>query len=130
MDDSGRTPDIRIGDAERERAVSALSEHLTAGRLEIAEYDERCARAMAARYRGELAALFADLPEPRPMAPPALVSPPPPAPPTPRRGGRSSAIVALAAVAGLALVLRQWALFAPLAVVVIILVIRAGRRSG
>jgi hypothetical protein len=57
---------IRISDAERDEAVSKLGMHLTTGRLELAEYEERCGLAIAARTRGELEALFTDLPAPHP----------------------------------------------------------------
>ncbi|WP_424189496.1 DUF1707 SHOCT-like domain-containing protein [Actinokineospora sp. G85] len=70
---------VRVGDAEREAALRALGEHMSAGRLEIEEYGERTARVTAARTRGELAALFDDLPPPRPFSVTA------PAPPPPRR---------------------------------------------
>ena len=59
-------PDIRVSNAERDAAVSALGEHLSTGRLELAEYEERCGVAAAARTRGELEALFTDLPAPHP----------------------------------------------------------------
>jgi Domain of unknown function (DUF1707) len=62
----GKAADIRISDTEREEAVSALGEHLSSGRLELTEYEERCGRAVAARTRGELEALFTDLPAPHP----------------------------------------------------------------
>ena len=42
-------PELRIGDAEREAAVTALGEHYAAGRLTKEEYDERAERAWAAR---------------------------------------------------------------------------------
>jgi hypothetical protein len=58
--------DIRISDAEREEAISTLGEHLSTGRLELSEFEERCARATAARTRGELEELFGDLPAPHP----------------------------------------------------------------
>jgi len=54
--------ELRIGDAERESAVSALGEHYAAGRLTKEEYDERADRAMAARTSAQLFPLFADLP--------------------------------------------------------------------
>jgi hypothetical protein len=57
---------IRISNVERDEAVSALGEHLSTGRLELAEYEERCGVAAMARTRGELEALFADLPGPHP----------------------------------------------------------------
>jgi hypothetical protein len=65
-------PEIRVGDAEREEALRALGDHMSAGRLDIEEYGDRTARATAAKTRGELIALFADLPEPKPhFGPPA-----------------------------------------------------------
>lgn len=57
---------IRISDAERDRAMAALGEHLATGRLELDEYDARCTRTVGARTRADLEALFADLPEPHP----------------------------------------------------------------
>lgn len=62
-------PHLRIGDAEREAAVTALGEHFAAGRLDHAEFDERSARAYAARTAAELQPLFTDLPAPHPLAP-------------------------------------------------------------
>lgn len=58
--------ELRIGDSERETALSALAEHMSAGRLDIDEYGDRTARVAAAKTRGELLALFTDLPEPHP----------------------------------------------------------------
>lgn len=55
-------PELRIGDAEREAAIAALGEHYAAGRLTKEEYDERSARAWAARTGSALWPLFADLP--------------------------------------------------------------------
>jgi uncharacterized protein DUF1707 len=60
------TAEIRISDDERNQAVAMLGEHLTSGRLELAEYEDRCGRAVAARTRGELEELFTDLPAPHP----------------------------------------------------------------
>lgn len=59
-------PDIRIGDAEREEALKALGEHMSAGRLQLDEYGDRSALVTTAKTRGDLLALFADLPEPHP----------------------------------------------------------------
>lgn len=56
-------PPQRIGDAERDRAVSRLTEHLTAGRLDQLEFDDRMGRALAARTQADLDPLFTDLPE-------------------------------------------------------------------
>jgi len=61
--------DVRIGTAEREQAVQLLSQHLSAGRLELAEFEERITAAYGARTVGQLAALFADLPGPLPAMP-------------------------------------------------------------
>lgn len=64
----GESPDlgIRVSDAERNLAVTALWEHLGTGRLRPGEHEERCALATAATTRVELEALFADLPAPHP----------------------------------------------------------------
>jgi hypothetical protein len=58
MDDAS----IRASDADRDRAVAALLEHLLAGRLTLEEYSERVDTALSARVSGELARLQADLP--------------------------------------------------------------------
>jgi len=57
---------IRIGDVDREQAMSALGEHMSSGRLTIDEYGDRAARVTAAKTRGELQELFVDLPQPHP----------------------------------------------------------------
>jgi hypothetical protein len=57
-------PELRIGDAEREAAVAALSEHYAAGRLSKDEFDERTAAALTAPTLSVLAPLFGDLPAP------------------------------------------------------------------
>ena len=59
-------PEVRLSDDERQEALDALSEHVRTGRLEIDEYGERSAQVTAARRRGDLEKLFADLPQPRP----------------------------------------------------------------
>lgn len=61
--------DVRIGTEEREQAVQLLSQHLSAGRLELAEFEERVTAAYGARTAGQLAVLFADLPGPLPALP-------------------------------------------------------------
>jgi hypothetical protein len=77
---------MRIGDADRETALTALGEHLSAGRIDLDEYGERSAKVTAAKTRGELAELFTDLPAPHPVfgAPPpegsAVPAPKPPGP--------------------------------------------------
>ncbi|MBF6133601.1 DUF1707 domain-containing protein [Nocardia otitidiscaviarum] len=57
-------PDIRIGTAEREDAMRRLSDHFAAGRLSVAEFDERSAIVAAAVTRGDLEQVFTDLPAP------------------------------------------------------------------
>jgi hypothetical protein len=49
-------------DADRERAIDVLRAGFAEGRLAKAEYDDRTARAYAARAYGQLGALIADLP--------------------------------------------------------------------
>ena len=57
-------PHLRAADADRAAVATQLGEQMSAGRLTVAEYDERLARAYAARTYGELEALTADLPRP------------------------------------------------------------------
>jgi hypothetical protein len=55
---------VRVGDAERDAAASALGDHFALGRLTRAEYDERLAAAFAATLGEDLRVLFRDLPQP------------------------------------------------------------------
>ncbi|MFI6997911.1 DUF1707 domain-containing protein [Nocardia sp. NPDC050175] len=57
-------PEVRIGTAEREEAMQRLSDHFAAGRLSVAEFDERSAVVAAAVTRGDVTPVFADLPDP------------------------------------------------------------------
>lgn len=66
---------LRVGDAERQQAVSALGEHFAAGRLDQDEYDIRVQSAYASRTRVDLQGLFGDLPEPAPFRPAAQQPP-------------------------------------------------------
>ena len=59
---------LRVSDADRDRAISELTEHFQAGRLTDAEFDERSGRALQARTESDLDALFDDLPRKRPAA--------------------------------------------------------------
>lgn len=61
-----RPSDIRVSDGEREDALAKLGEHMGQGRLDLDEYGERTAKVATAKTRGELLALFGDLPEPKP----------------------------------------------------------------
>ena len=86
------TADVRVGDLDRQATVDRLLAHTSAGRLTFGEFDVRAAAAYAARTRGELDRLFADLP---------------PLQPIPARAGRALAgrarpvAVIVAAMAGL-----------------------------
>ncbi len=51
-----------MSDADRDAAVTELSDHFQAGRLEQAEFDDRTGRALRARTESDLDELLADLP--------------------------------------------------------------------
>ena len=53
---------LRIGDAEREAAISSLASHFAEGRLTQVEHEERTELALSARTGRDLDVLFADLP--------------------------------------------------------------------
>ena len=55
---------FRLSDAERDQAAAELSEHYVQGRLSQDEHGERLDAIWAARTRGELVRIFADLPSP------------------------------------------------------------------
>jgi DNA-binding CsgD family transcriptional regulator len=57
----------RLSDADRTRAVGRLREHEAAGRLTAAEVQGRSVLVEAARTRADLARVFADLPDDRPL---------------------------------------------------------------
>lgn len=82
---SPRPDELRIGDAERERAQAMLADHYAAGRLDHDEYSERLDRIWSAKTQGDLAPVFGDLPGQRPAysTPPqqrAMGTPPRPGP--------------------------------------------------
>ena len=54
--------EMRVGDAEREAAAAELREHFASGRLDQEELDARLSAAFAAKTRGDLNAVFTDLP--------------------------------------------------------------------
>lgn len=62
MSQSPERSELRASDADRERAVTALRSHASAGRLEPEELEERVGEALRARTMGELERLTADLP--------------------------------------------------------------------
>ncbi len=53
---------MRVSDAEREAAAAELREHFASGRLDQEELELRLSAVFAARTRGDLSALFTDLP--------------------------------------------------------------------
>lgn len=57
-------PEMRLADADRERAIALLGEHYAAGRLDKDEFDERSDAVWTARTAGDLQPLFADLAPP------------------------------------------------------------------
>jgi Domain of unknown function (DUF1707) len=59
-------PHLRAGDVDRDAVARRLGEHMAAGRLTVAEYEERVGRAYAAKTYGDLAELTADLPATEP----------------------------------------------------------------
>ena len=69
--------DLRVSDADRDRAVAELSEHFQTGRLTQEEFEDRTGRALQARTGRELSELFTDLPQgqARTGMPPAAVNP-------------------------------------------------------
>jgi hypothetical protein len=74
MDRAGRDyppGDLRVSDADRDRALGELSRAFQVGRITAAEFDERSGQALGARTGKELTALLADLPAERVPAEPA-----------------------------------------------------------
>lgn len=111
--------EFRIGDAERDRAASALADHYAAGRLDHDEYSERLDAIWTARTRADLDVLFADLPR--------LAAPEPP----PRRRGPGRLplpIVALLVLVVGALVITHLPLI--VLVLAVVLVVKLGRHGG
>lgn len=52
----------RVADADRDRTVTLLREHVVEGRLTLDEFSERMGAALEAKTRGELEAVMVDLP--------------------------------------------------------------------
>jgi hypothetical protein len=62
-----RPEDMRISDAERTEVQDRLRRAHDVGQLDLGEFDERVRSVWAARTRGELARVTADLPAPPPQ---------------------------------------------------------------
>lgn len=125
-------PRLRVGDAERYQAATALGEHFATGRLDQAEYDARVQAAYAGRTRADLQALFTDLPEPAPFRP----APPPAergwqagraARDRPRRGGVPTVVPVLLVI--VAFVAVSWAVGFPVFPLLFLLWFGWGRRA-
>lgn len=58
-------PSLRVGDAEREAVAAELREHFARGRLTAEEFNQRLDATFAARTRGDLTKITADLPSAR-----------------------------------------------------------------
>lgn len=108
---------LRLSDAERETASQALGEHYAEGRLDADEHGERHERIWAARTRGEIPAIFGDLPGGSPLhSRPARSTAPPraafasraPFPGGPPWRGLPGPLKVLLAVAVVVLVVTQW----------------------
>lgn len=89
---------LRVGDQEREQAVSALGEHYANGRLTRTEHAERLDAAWSARTRADLDLLFGDLPV-------VGFRPTPPSARSARSGGSGPSpwVIVLAVVGGVVL---------------------------
>ncbi|WP_297450650.1 DUF1707 domain-containing protein [uncultured Corynebacterium sp.] len=61
-DNSSNTPEIRVGDRERNAAMERLGNHFADGYLDINEFSKRTEAAAVAKTRAQLQTLFADLP--------------------------------------------------------------------
>jgi uncharacterized protein DUF1707 len=77
--------DLRIGDAERDAAMTQLREHFVAGRLTFDELTERIDATLVAKTQRQIDRQLADLP--RPPRPPRIARPEPDLPvPAPDAG--------------------------------------------
>jgi class 3 adenylate cyclase len=61
-DRGAAAPTERVADADRDRTVTLLREHVAEGRLTLDEFSDRVGRALQATTRGELEAVMIDLP--------------------------------------------------------------------
>ena len=57
----------RVADADRDRTITALREHVVEGRLTLDEFSERVGLALEARTRGDLESVMESLPSATPM---------------------------------------------------------------
>jgi len=66
---------LRIGDREREQAVALLQDAVGRGYLDLQEFEDRSRTVYAAKTRGQLRAVLADLPTATHLFPPAVPTP-------------------------------------------------------
>jgi class 3 adenylate cyclase len=66
---------VRVADADRDRTVALLREHVVAGRLTLDEFSDRVGRALGATTRADLEAVMTDLPSAQVPAPETGVEP-------------------------------------------------------
>lgn len=118
------TTPVRIGDAERDRALAELGDHFAAGRLNREEFDQRADQAMQARFSSDLAPLFADLPQAPTAPPPGRPTPPAPAGFGPPQLLWLLPIMMVGAIAGAVL------LHAPFLIWLVLWMVIIGRLSG
>jgi Domain of unknown function (DUF1707) len=83
---------IRVSDADRDRAVTELSEHFQTGRLTQDEFEERSGQALQARTGSDLRNLFTDLPSRAVLGPPTVAG----SAPVPYRGAPFPRLIPLA----------------------------------
>jgi hypothetical protein len=125
---------VRVGDSDREAAVTALADHYAAGRLTKEEFDQRADTAWAARTTTDLFGLFTDLPgpvtataAPPPVAPVRPQHRPPLRPPLRPLGWRPGWLPPLLVVVAVLVVLTHVPLFLLLGLIWV-LVARGGHR--
>lgn len=108
VDDQPPPNRMRAADNDREQIAEQLRAAHAEGRLDLAEYDQRVQQAWAARTYGELEALIADLPQARPLRPPARRGEAPPGRPRRRGRGRRAVVMAWASASAINFVI--WAI--------------------
>ena len=105
MNEPVRPDELRVSDAERAVVQERLRRAVGDGQLDLHEFDVRVQSAWAAKTRGELVRVTADLPEP----------PPPPAPPAKRKvfsdtdAGTAMRVLTIIAACAVAVNFAIWA---------------------
>ena len=105
MTDPVRPEDLRVSDAERGVVQERLRRAVGDGQLDLHDFDVRLQSVWAAKTRGELVRVTADLPEPSP----------PPAPPAKRKvfsddeGGTAMRVLTIIAACAVAVNFAIWA---------------------